>query len=561
MAGAKTFDVKVVVSAVDNATAQFKEINKKIANSPLSKLNKSFSKLSVATGMPQVAKAFSNVKAAAGDVMNEVGALAAKIGALGALGGAGLFGLAKNFGDFADQVNDGAERLGISTDAFQTWSGAAKLAGVDTETFSTSVDRFSKNMGEAALGTGDAAKVFSAMGVAVKDQLTGRLLSLEEVMPKAIEKLNSIKSAQARAAFGAKLFGKQFGTLVPLIKDWNEKTGIAKGFIIKDDEISRGDKFIDKLNEIKLVFGKLALMAGGELLDGFLVGFEELKNLINTNKEAIKEMFKAIGNALPKVIQGIASLVRSFAEFFTMKDEFGKVVLNFDRIKQVLALIAAISVAPLVASIISLMGSLWTFGSTLWGFFSTVSTFFGSLSGASVLLTLFEGIGAVIGALLTPIGAVIAAAVALYAYWKPFRDLVNSVVGIVWSLIKAMGRLIWWTGAIQLLIAPFKVLLDVLGWIWEKLVAIGSYIGGKLGSALSKVAEWTNAGSAKLDTMVQGPTVADQFVNMLGSAQNSKQEAAVTVNFENAPKGTRVTTDNPDSLDLAVNRGWSMVPN
>jgi len=565
----KKFDVKVVISAVDNATAEFRAINKRLANSPLAKLQKSFGSLTAATGLNQVGKAFSNVGSAAKNVGEEAGALAAKIAGFGALAGAGLFSLTKNFADFGDQVKDASQRLGISTSAYQEFLGAAKLAGVEQETFNGALDKFSKFTGDAALKGSESGKIFKAMGVNMLDA-SGKLLPMEKILPNVISKLNTIENAQIRAAFGTKLFGKQFGELVPLIKDFEEKTAKSRQFIISEEEINRADDFVDTFNELKLVFSKVAATAGSVMLPAFKDAMGSLQTLLMDNKEGIKDFFKAIAKAIPPIIQSLVKLTKAFTAFFMMKNEAGELVVNMDRVKAVLGIIAAISVAPLVMSIVSLIGTLFTLGTTVFTTVKSVYAFFTGLKGLSFLFSVlgpalitlkglfiafWAAVTGPVGLVVAAIAAVIGLGVLLYKKWEPFRNLMDSI----WEKIKAVASYI----------SNSKVLSNALA-----VVNLPAFLAMKgINLVTGKKEEPKEQTASEVLPMTQAPLANGGVMPMtmapeLGAAsmiqtinQNTtqKQEAAVTVSFDNMPQGTRVNTENKNNLDLEVLRGMSMV--
>ena len=534
MAGDKKFGVQVVVSAVDNISAQFKQINKNIANSPLTKLNNSVRRLGTNIGINQLGKAMSNVGRAASDVVGETTALATKLAALGGLGGAGLFGLAKNFAEFGDAVNDGAEALGISTSQFQEWSGAFKIAGIDTDTFRMSVGRLSKGFGEAAAGSGEALVAFQAMGIQIRDKATGQLRSLSVVLPEVVQKLNSIKDASFRNAVGAKLFGKQFQQLVPAIIDFNKNTAKARKLIFSPEEIKRGDAFIDQFNELKMTINKVLMLAGSGLIDGFSKAFEIIGQAVMDNKDGIKDFFKIIGDSLPSIAQSLVDAGKAFKEFFTQTDSTGKTTLNFSRLKLVLAAIAAVMTGPLILSVANLVGSVFTLGQVAFGVFSKILLFatgtetvmaglgavftsIGSViaSGWGIVVGMFEGLAAVLGIsvgwVVILVGALVGAGVLLYKKWEPFRNLIDG--------------------------------------IWDKLKSFGSF-------ALSGIKDAFGITSTT-SAIQQAPALAGGAVQTINNNMTQKQEVGIKVDLNGLPRGSRVTTSNPDYVPLDLSRGYT----
>src|SRR5262245_51974382 len=95
--------------------------------------------------------------------------------ALGALtvaaaaAGAALAASLRSGIDRADEVNDLSQALGLTTEALTRLQFAAKQGGVDVESLSTGMRKFSDQIAAAAGGNKEAVALFDALGVKVKD--------------------------------------------------------------------------------------------------------------------------------------------------------------------------------------------------------------------------------------------------------------------------------------------------------------------------------------------------------------------------------------------------------
>lgn len=545
MASEKKFDVKVVISAVDNATAQFKEINKKIANSPLAKLSNSMRGFSKAAGLGELGASFKEVGAAAANVGSEAAALGAKLAAIGGVAGAGLFGLANNFAKFGDQVNDAAQSLGLTSAKYQEFMGAARLAGVDQDAMNTSLERFSKNIGEAAAGSGEALTAFRAMGISLTGP-NGRLRTMDQLLPEAAKKLSSIQNAQVRAALGAKLFGKQFKTLVPLITDFQKKTDQAKQFVISEEDINAADQFTQKFDALKMVFGNVANLAGSKLLPGFEKAFAIIEKLLVDNSEAIKQFFAAVGENLPAIVESIASAVKTVAGYFSSFDEAtGKVTLNMGRIKLAFLAVAAVMAGPLLLAIGNLGVAMWGAGTQLVLFGSRIAML---MTSGMRFIPLLASMSTVFTTLGTVFGVVKTFAIGM---WAAITGPVGLVIAGVAALI-GLGVLLYkkWE--------PFRNLIDG---IWEKIKGVASAIANSKLATIMANAIMPGAGAAaQLINANAAPAVGTAGMVQGMGGGTTRQDATVTVNLPNMPRGSRVTTETTGGLDLGIMRGIAMVP-
>lgn len=403
MAKDKKLGLEVVVSATDKATAKFKEINKRFAQSGLGKLNNSFRLLKGASGLNQFGKAAGNFGRAVGDASSELQGLLFKIGALVGAGGGGLFALANGFARFADNAQDASERLGFTVEAYQKFSIGAQLAGIDQDKFNLMLNKFSRTLGDAKLNGGEAAKAFIKLGIAIRGQKP------EEILQQVFEKLNAMPDAFKRNAMTAKMFGKNFGEITPFIKDFARYTQQAGGFIISKEDIQRGDDFNDQIVALKKLFGSLANVAGASMLEGFSEGLKIFSDFLIQNKDEVKEFFKAIGKELPAAFRFLVSSLKTFMGFFSQYDEKTKqATLNVGRVKMALVALGIFLVGPFLASLV------------------TVGTAFIAMFGPLLPILALVSVKAwLIGA------AFVAVAALIYKNWEPIKQLFSDIWGFI----------------------------------------------------------------------------------------------------------------------------------
>ncbi|NBW15917.1 MAG: hypothetical protein EBR82_48830 [Caulobacteraceae bacterium] len=114
-----------------------------------------------------------------------------------------------------DTLNDFSARTGIGVEALQSYSLAAKLAGVDTEAFGTAVQRLSVNIGKANPG-GELDKSLREINLSVAELSA---LSPEQQFSAIGNAISQLPTAADRAAAAVALFGKQGAALAPLFRE------------------------------------------------------------------------------------------------------------------------------------------------------------------------------------------------------------------------------------------------------------------------------------------------------------------------------------------------------
>lgn len=132
-----------------------------------------------------------------------MGGLAVGVAAVGAALVAGAFAA----GRMGDAIQDAADSIAISTDAYQTWRGSVALAGGEAEAFDKAVTKLNVNIGNAAQGDKAAAGKFDALGISLRNN-EGALKSNETLLGEVRDKLSEVESAEVRLAMANDLLGK-----------------------------------------------------------------------------------------------------------------------------------------------------------------------------------------------------------------------------------------------------------------------------------------------------------------------------------------------------------------
>src|SRR4051812_35876508 len=119
--------------------------------------------------------------------------------------------------DTADKLNKVSQSTGLTVEQLSKLSYAADLADVPLEALSKSVGKLSKAMVEAGGdATSQAARAFTAMGVAVKNQ-DGTLRSSADVLSDIAGKFENYKDGAEKTALAIALFGKAGASMIPLL--------------------------------------------------------------------------------------------------------------------------------------------------------------------------------------------------------------------------------------------------------------------------------------------------------------------------------------------------------
>lgn len=136
--------------------------------------------------------------------------LAGIASAAGAMAGtvvAGTAAMVVAFAQVADSAKDTAQSLNLTVESLSRLRFAADLSGSSAGAMDTALAKMNKGIGDATMGSGEAAKALQALGLNAQ-QLAS--MGTEEAFLEISDSLNRVEDSTQRAALGADIFGKQF---------------------------------------------------------------------------------------------------------------------------------------------------------------------------------------------------------------------------------------------------------------------------------------------------------------------------------------------------------------
>lgn len=154
-----------------------------------------------------------------------------------------------------DEMAKKASRLGITSQALRELSYAAELAGASGDVMNDTLKTLQKNIGDAALGTGEAAASMKLLGLDV-DKIAG--MSADEQFKTIAESISKIENPSLQAALSAKIFGESSQQLMDVIRGGNdaldenaERLAHLQGTIDDSDNAAVADMY-DAWTDVKM---------------------------------------------------------------------------------------------------------------------------------------------------------------------------------------------------------------------------------------------------------------------------------------------------------------------
>lgn len=171
--------------------------------------------------------------------------------------------------DDLDAFNDMADRTGIAVEELAGLQIGLKLADTTAEAFADTANKLSINIGKNS-------EEFAKLGVTARDPL--------EAMIQFADVFSSVEDAQTRAALGAKVLGKSYAELAPLLLQGGaairEQIADGKRWTGITSEMARqAGEFNDALDTLTFRMQALKVRAVGPLLEGITLLIDHFKDV------------------------------------------------------------------------------------------------------------------------------------------------------------------------------------------------------------------------------------------------------------------------------------------
>ncbi len=172
---------------------------------------------------------------------------------------AGIGAFLKSGIDAADALSKLADKTGITVEALSGLDHATKLADTNIQSFADASNKLSINIAKNR-------DEFAKLGITAKDPV--------EAFLQFADVFNSIKDSQDRAAFGAKVLGRAYADMAPLISQGSaalrEQIRVGKEMSgITEEQAKAAADFNDQLTTMQERIASLSIRIAGPILQGF----------------------------------------------------------------------------------------------------------------------------------------------------------------------------------------------------------------------------------------------------------------------------------------------------
>jgi len=508
---ADKFQLKAILSAVDKMTPTLKGIAKSVRI---------------------VHKSFRDIGNAGGELMRKIGVpaflsfSAVSYGAIRAT---------KAALDYAGSIQDASERTGSTAQEFQSLSNMMGLVGGTAEDAEMAMTKFNKGIAEAASG-GD--KNFSGLMKKLHIPLKnaqGEIISLTDVLPQLAKGFSRNANPALQTRMAMELFGKSGTKLIPIMNGLNDGSislAAAMKAVVSNDEISRLDDVGDSVAMLGTKVKTTWTSAIAKMAPAIEPIIKSLGEWLDKNQELIKsgivEILTDIAGALKEV--DWKSIFKDIRETITDIKDFIKAVGG---VKTIIVGMGLAWIAGPIAAIGSIIGAIWrlrlaffALGTSATASSAAVAGSFGASASAGMIsnLGMLAKSAGLLGAA-AMVGWTIGTAISDHLLSDEFKERLGRGIS---RILSSFGN----ETATQALINEGQLPKDYL----EK----------------QKNQKLTRYGYVQ-NTPATNSNGITKNTNSLIQTNQQKVNGQITVDFKNAPEGTRVNVAKPSQNGVALN--------
>ena len=230
-----------------------------------------------------------------------------------AAAGAAVAALAVNFINAGSEIDDNAQKLGISTEAYQYWSLVLQRAGTDASNLSMVIRNMTTFTQELSEGNADALLTLQKLGIGYEDFMA---MSTEEQLYAIVEALQGMEDQTEKVQIAQDIFGERvYQELLPLL---NMEQGSLEdlkeefeelGLILSDNTIKSIAAVGDKIDNFTNTIKTLGLMIGAELLPEIELITDGLIGLANGSDDAMQKLTEGLTGLIDKVAKSLPTII------------------------------------------------------------------------------------------------------------------------------------------------------------------------------------------------------------------------------------------------------------
>ena len=216
-----------------------------------------------------------------------IGARVSAIGAgftgLGAAITAPFAAATRQFVAVGDSLDKMSARTGLSASSLSELSFAAEQSGTDINQLGQALFRATRRIGNAASGTGPAVRALQELGLSAQD--------LSQATPEArfealVSALGNVENEARRNQLAFEIFGDNFRQLSPLLAQGTDGIRALRqeardlGLVVSDEDAKNAAALGDAMNRVRRVIGGAFFKVGAALAEPLTKAFDVISRIV-----------------------------------------------------------------------------------------------------------------------------------------------------------------------------------------------------------------------------------------------------------------------------------------
>lgn len=237
--------------------------------------------------------------------------------------GAAIGGLVLKMVDAGSEIDDNAQKIGFSTEAYQYWALVMQRIGTDASTLSLAIRNMTTFTQNLADGQGEALLTLQKLGIGYEEFMA---MTPEEQFYTLIDALQGMTDETEKTQIAQEIFGNRvYQELLPLLgmeqgslEDLRNEFE-SLGLIMSDDMVKSIAAVGDKLDNLGNLFKVMGLNIAvdflpeiNNILDAFtalVTGSSSVEDAMQMIADSFVNVIKKIVNAAPNIIDAAGNLI------------------------------------------------------------------------------------------------------------------------------------------------------------------------------------------------------------------------------------------------------------
>ncbi len=294
------FSVRTVIKAVDKVTRPVRRMSRALG------------------GM--MTRALRRVGRAARSAAIGLGRMAAKGALLGGTAALAVTGGILKMVDATqkqlDVMGKFVRRSGISVTAYQELRHAADLAGVSNEAFDKSLEKFTRNLGDAKAGIGTLQAILKKNAPVFLEQLKNTD-SVGDAFELMVAAMGEIKDPAERASLAAAAFGRSGAAMTLMLEGGTEqlrrhrKEAHELGLVMGTDATKAAEDYVDATTRLKGAIKGVVLQMSIGLGPWLTKTADRMRRYVVANRALIAQKLETVFRKLVEVFKALGKWIAS----------------------------------------------------------------------------------------------------------------------------------------------------------------------------------------------------------------------------------------------------------